>query len=457
VTITQHTIDDLHADIVIKYIPDDYMPSFKQKIKEIARTTEFKGFRKGHVPINLIKNLYGNTTLIDVVYDKIDDDINEYLTTHKIETIGKPLVKKEINKNRFDFNDPCELSFTFELGFSPTIDITFASDKKLIKYNITITDELIEEAIQGSRKSFGQYKESDQVYEDGYIMVRLQAIDENNLILLNGIDTETLLIMPWIKDVTLKSTILQLKINDTFIFDNIFENLDKTPEEITKFVLNQKDVSIKKLPVRYQAQITMAKQLALAEINEEFFEKLFPGRNFKTIDEMKDAIREDYKIYFQEKIDHQLEHDAYHYAMDNLEVNLPINYLNRLVEDSEEMQNVSSEERENYINKHSKWIAIQNEIVKIADINIKYEDVKQFVMDNVKQRFKNNPQMTMPDEQLLPLIDQQLLKYDNFEKNYNTLMDRLISQYIISIANLEEKHVTLEEFKQVLENHAHHH
>ena len=68
--VTKKKIDDLQFQLSIAVAADDYAANEKKKLADRRRTAEFKGFRKGMVPMSLIQRVYGDQALVEAVNRK---------------------------------------------------------------------------------------------------------------------------------------------------------------------------------------------------------------------------------------------------------------------------------------------------------------------------------------------------------------------------------------------------
>lgn len=131
--ITKEQIDELNAVVTVALTKEDYQEKVDTILKDYRKQANIPGFRKGQVPMGLIKKQYGKAVLVDEVNKLLQDNLNKYLTEEKLDVLGNPLPKQQ---DDFDWNQE-ELAFEFELGLAPTFEVPLETKKAITHYKIT--------------------------------------------------------------------------------------------------------------------------------------------------------------------------------------------------------------------------------------------------------------------------------------------------------------------------------
>ncbi len=115
--ITRENIDELNAVVKVDIAKEDYSDKVDKILKDYRKNANIPGFRKGHVPMGMVKKQYGKAVLVDEVNKLLQDSLNKYLTEEKLDVLGNPLPKEQDN---FDW-DSETYTFEFELGSFSTV------------------------------------------------------------------------------------------------------------------------------------------------------------------------------------------------------------------------------------------------------------------------------------------------------------------------------------------------
>lgn len=163
--ITKEQVDALNAIVTVAITKEDYSDKVAEILNDYRKNATIPGFRKGHVPMGLVKKQYGKAVLVDEVNKLLQDALNKYLTEEKLDVLGNPLPKAQDNLD-WDAED---FSFEFELGLAPSFDVTLKSKKAITHYTIVADDKMIEEQVARIQKQFGKLVSKNEIAQDDEI------------------------------------------------------------------------------------------------------------------------------------------------------------------------------------------------------------------------------------------------------------------------------------------------
>ena len=135
--ITRENKDALNAVVTVAIEKEDYASKVEKILTDYRKTANIPGFRKGHVPMGMVKKQYGKAILIDEVNKLIQEGLNKYLTEEKLDVLGQPLPKMQ---DDIDW-EADNFAFEFELGLAPEFDVDLKV-KKITNYKIVADNKL---------------------------------------------------------------------------------------------------------------------------------------------------------------------------------------------------------------------------------------------------------------------------------------------------------------------------
>ena len=177
--ITKKDIDSLNAVLTVAVKEEDYSGKVQKILTDYRKTANIPGFRKGHVPMGMVKKQYGKSVLVEEVNKILQEALHNYLTEEKLDVLGNPLPK---NDTQIDWDTP-DFSFDFELGLSPQFEVDVVGKKAINHYNIFADDKMINDQVTSIRKQYGKLIAKNEVEKNdeitGVFTNEEKGIDKN--------------------------------------------------------------------------------------------------------------------------------------------------------------------------------------------------------------------------------------------------------------------------------------
>jgi len=158
--ISKKQIDPLNAVVTVEVSKEDYSEKVDKILKDYRKNANIPGFRKGHVPIGMVRKQYGKAVLVDEVNKLIQNELQKFLTEEKLDVLGNPLPKNESEVN-WDADD---FSFEFDLGLAPEFEVDLKK-KAITQYKVIADDKMLDNQVKTIRKQYGKLISKNEVEE----------------------------------------------------------------------------------------------------------------------------------------------------------------------------------------------------------------------------------------------------------------------------------------------------
>lgn len=155
--VQKNQIDKLNLELTVKVAPEDYAPVRKKKLSECKRKAEFKGFRKGMVPMSLVEKFYGEQCLVDAVNDIVGEALFNYISDNELNTLGEPLPSEK--QPQIEWNNGDEFTFVFDLATADKVNVEVVKEDTVQYYKITISADAKKEMAENLRKYYEEKKD----------------------------------------------------------------------------------------------------------------------------------------------------------------------------------------------------------------------------------------------------------------------------------------------------------
>jgi len=194
-------------------------------------------------------------------------------------------------------------------------------------------------------------------------------------------------------------------------------------------------------------------------VNEELFDRVFGPGVVKTEDEFLNKVKETVKENYNRESDHFLEHNIEDYFIENTKIELPDAFLKSWLKASSKGE-VTDSVLDNEFGAYSrsiKWDLVKNRIADDNQIKVDANDVKQKAKELIIGQFGGQGFADQLGDKLDAIADNYLSNENgqNFMKLYNQLRNERILKFIKENITVQEKKVSVDEFKKIVEEHKH--
>jgi len=432
--ITRENIDALNAVVTVAIEKNDYNDKVEKILLDYRKKANIPGFRKGQVPMGMVKKQYGKSVLVDEVNKLLQENLNKYLTEEKLDLLGNPLPREQESLNW----DAESFSFQFELGLAPTFDVSLKNKKAITQYNIVADDKTINDQIVNIRKQYGKITPSTEITEE----TEITGIFKNEE---KAIENTTTISLDKIKGKTNTGNFLKAKTGDVLILKT--KNLFNEEHDLMN-ALKVSNEDVKELEVEVSFEITETNKRELADMDQEFFDKLFGKDAVKSEDELKTRLKEDAGKQFTQQADQRLLNDVTEHLVENTKFDLPQTFLEKWMQTAGETPLTEEQAKEEYIKseKALRYQLIEGKLLKENKIQVQFEDLKAHTTEMVKAQMAQFGQTNPSNEELEGIVARVLSNQDEARK----LSEQLVSQKLLAFykenVNLKVKELNYEEF-----------
>lgn len=167
--VVKNQIDELNLQLTVTVAHDDYAEIEKKELQKCRRTAEFKGFRKGMVPMSLIQRVYGERVLGEAVNQVLSDAVNNFIKENNIKMVGEALPSED--QPEIEWKSGNDFTFKFDIASASEVNFELTKDDKVKYYTIEISDEAKKEMKDNLLRQFGSLTDTEAAGEDDFVIV----------------------------------------------------------------------------------------------------------------------------------------------------------------------------------------------------------------------------------------------------------------------------------------------
>ncbi|NJN49925.1 MAG: trigger factor [Polaribacter sp.] len=432
--ITKENVDALNAIVKVEIEANDYQDKVTKVLIDYRKKANIPGFRKGHVPMGMVQKQYGKSVMIDEVNKLIQEGLNKFLTEEKLDILGNPLPKMQDN---FDWN-ATNFSFEFELGLAPEFEINLNPKKKITKYNIVSTDELITKEVENLQTRFGKMSKLEEVTEDAKVTATFTNEEKN-------INKKSTFSLSDLKSKTNVKKLVTTKLGDEVVLKTkgLFEDDHKL-----QHLLGVSHDEAHHLDVDVTLKIEDITKIEPADLDQEFFNKIFPDGSVTSVTELKEKIKEDSEKQFQQQADQQLLNAVTDYLIDSTKFDLPATFLKKWLQTAGEKELTETEANDEFekSEKGLRYQLIEGKLLKDNDIKINYKDLVEYTKGYIRVQMAQFGNLNPEEKELDDIAMRVLSNKDEAQKLQTQLISQKLLEFFKTNMSFTEKEVTYEEF-----------
>ena len=444
-------IDKVSGLLTVKLEKADYQEKVDKSLKTFRQKAQIPGFRKGMVPMSLVKKMYGKSVIAEEVNKLLSEKVYDYIKSNNVNMLGEPLPNEE-KQQVIDFDTMEEFEFVFDIALAPEFKAEVSNTDKVDYYTIEVTDEMVENQVKAYTQRNGKY---DQVsaYEDNDMLKGLIAeLDENGNTKEGGIQVEGAVLMPsYMKNDEQKAIFANAKVNDVLVF-NPNAAYDGHDAEIASLLKIEKEAAAE-MKSNFSFQVEEITRFVPGDLNQELFDQVFGKDAVKTEEEFRAKVKEGIAAQFVADSDYKFLIDARKMLMEKVgKLEFPDALLKRimLLNNKEKGEEFVAENYEKSVEELT-WHLIKEQLVKDNEIKVEQEDVINMAKDATKAQFAQYGMMTVPEDILENYAQEMLKKKENVDGLVGRVVEAKLATALKAKVTLNNKTVSMEEFNKMFE------
>ena len=449
--VSLQNIDKVSALLTVKIEKADYEEKVAKTLKDLRKQAQVPGFRKGMVPMGMIKKMYGKSAVAEEVNKLLSENIYSYIKENNLNVLGEPLPNEE-KQTPIDFDTMDDFEFVFDLGLAPEIKAEINKDVKVVYHNIDVTEEMIDSQVKVHTQRTGEYEQVKEYVDNDMLKGAIAEVNEKGNIKRTGIKADDVVLMPsYMKDEAQKELFKDAKVKDNIIF-NPAKAYENNTAELASLLKIEKEEA-EGLDADFKFQVNEITRFVPGELNQELFDQVFGEGAVKSEEEFKAKIKEDIQKQFEMDSNYRFLLDLREVLIANEgELSFPDALLKRLML----LNNKDKDEKfveENYEQSivELAWHLIKEKLVNQFEIKVEEEEVKNMARAATRAQFAQYGMTQVPEELLENYVGEMMKKRETVDSLVNRVVETKLAEALKDKVTLEPKTVSVEEFNKLFE------
>ena len=436
----------LSAEIAIKIQEKDYKDQVEKSLKNYRKQVNLPGFRKGMVPMGMVKKMVGTNILVEEINRLLSSKMQSYITDEKMEILGNPLPKEE-EAQAIDWESQKEFDFTYEVGLAPEVKISLSDKDKFDKYNIQIADKMLNEQMDEIAKRYGKMVPADKSAEGDMLYGKFEELEKGK-VKEDGISNSTVLNIATIDNKKEQKKLIGLKAGDSVSL----KVAQLASENYVASWLGIDVSEVKDIKSDFNFTVEKINRMEAAEYTQELFDKIYGEGVVKSKDEFKAKIKEEMEKSFAENAEQLFERDVQDHLIKKAKLDLPDDFMKRWLMTANEKPVTKEQIEEDYEDyaRGLKWQLIENKLIRENGLELNQDEVVEHTKGLINQQLAGMGQM-MDDKELTETAMRVLSNQEEARRVYDQLYSVKLRKHYNETVKIKERNISYDDFVKLVE------
>ena len=432
--IEQNRIDDLNLELSLTVSKEDYADNKKKRLSEYRKKAEFKGFRKGMVPMSLVEKMYGQNALVDSVNDIIADALNNFIKENNLKVIGEPLPSEDTPHNVWE--DGNDFNFKFDLAQNSEVSFELSASDEVPYYTINVTEAAKKEMKENILKQFGSLEEGKKAKADDFLIVDFEQGDlkvEGTYVAIRSIAE------------AVKASFVGVKAGDVLDV-NVNEAFENETDRAAMLKVSKDELA--GIEPMFKMTVKNVKTFVNAPLTEETFEKAF---GVKTEAEFDAKIEERIRAEYAQEADFRFSKDARNFLVEKADVKVAEKFLKRWIyvinEGKFTMEDIEKE-WDLFIADY-KWQMVRSYLMEKYNVKVEEADLLASAKGFAAYQFAMYGMNNVPEEQLEAFAKNILSQEEQSRRILDQVENEKTVAAIREVVTLKKKKISVEKFREL--------
>lgn len=443
--------DKVNGLLTITVEESDIKDDVEKLLKDYRKRANIPGFRRGMVPMGLIKRQFGASAKMETMNKFVGNKLYEYIKENNIQMLGEPLPSEK--QEQVDIEKEAPYTFVFDIAVAPEFKAELNNEDKLTYYEIETDEKLVNDQIDMYAGQMGKYEKVDSYDANERDMLKgdLRQLDGEGNTLEGGITIEGAVMMPqYIHVEEQKALFDNAKAGDIITFNPRKAYPDNDAEVASLLKIDKEKVG--EMQSDFSYQITEITRFKKAEVNQEMFDNVFGKDNVTTEEDFRKKIAESIKPQLQVNSDYKFLADLRQHLENKVgTLTYPDAILKRVMLNSNKDKGMEYVEK-NYDEsiKQLTWHLIKEQLVAANDIKVSDDDIKAEAKGMARMQFAQYGMNNVPEEYLDKYAKEMVEKRENVDRFVDSAIDRKLIEVAKKVVTLNTETTTLDKFNEMM-------
>ena len=450
--VSLQNIDKVSALLTVDMVKADYQEKVDAQLKKIRKDAQMPGFRKGMVPMGLVKKMYEKSVIAEEVNKLLGDAINKYIQENKVQMLGEPLPNEA--QQQLDFDKQDEFKFLFDIALAPTISFQLSAEDKVPYYDVVVTDEMVDKQVAAYAQRGGSYEKADSfdAAQNDMLKGLLCELDEAGNVKEDGIRVESAVMMPsYMKVDEEKAKFAGVKPGESVIF-NPNKAWEGNAPELASLLKMDREKAVE-VTSDFSYQVEEITRYMPGKMDQELFDQVFGKDVVKSEEEFKQKVREIIANQFKSNSDFKFLLDARKHIMEKVG---KLEFSEKLMKRIMKTNNPDKDEKfvdENYDGSIEvlSWQLVRDVLLSQTGVKVEQNDIMEEAKAATRAQFAQYGMLNIPEDMVNNYAAEMLKKRETVDNLVERVIDTKLAEVLKQKVTLEHQDISAEDFGKMMQ------
>ena len=389
----------------------DYVEKVDISLKDYRKKANIPGFRKGNIPVGLIKKQYGTAIKVEEINKIVQKEISKYISDNDISILGSPLPFED---GEIDWTKD-EINLKFEIAYKPNFKLIYKPKKTITYFIIEADNEMINTQVESIQNQYGKLISLQSPDKQSTISGNVKTAEsekQKNL----SLDTEKF------KKAFFSKYLSNAKVGSLININTKSFDEDKYLNSL--FTSEEKDFINKDLIFK----INEISKREKAILDKDLYKKVYKNDEIKSQKQFKNKVKSEIEKQFINQSDQKFFNDCVEFLISNTKIDLPEKFLKKLII-ANQKEKISEDEIDKDFSQSLKGIKyqlIESKLIEENDIDVKPDAIKSYAKEMIIKQMAMYGQNQSDDEQLNSIVKRVMSSEDEVKRMYSMLLNEKI-------------------------------
>ncbi len=366
------TVNAYSRKLKVDISPEELATLEHKVLKNYQRRAEIPGFRPGKAPLNIVRQRHSEL----IKQELIDEALRKFYSEALGEANINPVSQGKIIDFKFE-NIKSGMQFEIEVEVEPEIELKKYKGLKVDRDVVSVTDEMVDRALQQLREQYATVKEINQAEKDHYIYFNAQELDKGDVPIV-GHKYENLHVQLGSGkfDSEIEKQLIGIKKGEKRIVGK--ETIKLGPNKEEQKQRSSLEIHVKKI-----------EEKEFPELDDTFVQNLNENK-LENLQQLKERIRNNLAIDLQQRTEDLLRNRLIDELLKENPTDVPPsmveNYLDSLIEDIKKQSKDRNVDEESIRKEYRpaaihnlRWHFLKKKLIEAENISITQEEINNMI------------------------------------------------------------------------------